>query len=56
MFIGLEDFRPEVIVLIGDYVSQENNETESFDKIRQYFDAVGAIIREDGLTCLRDLT
>ena len=56
MFIGLEDFRPEVIVLIGDYISQENNETESFDKIRQYFDAIGSIIREDGLTCLRDLT
>lgn len=56
MFIGLEEFRPEVVVLIGDYISLENNETESFDKIKLYFDAVGAIIREDGLNCLRDLT
>lgn len=56
MFTGLEEMRPEVILLIGDYISQENNETQSFDKFRQYFEAVGAIIRENGLVCLRDLT
>ena len=38
LFQGLEQMCPEVIVLMGDYISQENNEDESFEKFRSYFD------------------
>lgn len=54
--MGLEDMRPEVIVMVGDFISQENIETESFDKFKYYFEQIGTIVRENGLVCLRDLT
>ena len=56
LFQGLEQMCPEVIVLMGDYISQENNEDESFEKFRSYFEQLGAIIRSGDYPCLRDLT
>ena len=47
---------PEIIVLMGDYISDNNNEDESFEKIRSYFESIGAIIRNNHYPCLRDLT
>lgn len=56
LFQGLEQMCPEVVVLMGDYISQENNEDESFEKFRSYFDSIGSIIRSNDYPCLRDLT
>jgi hypothetical protein len=46
--------RPEVVVLMGSFISQENTESESFEKFKMYFEQVGQLIREN--ECLRDLT
>jgi len=34
MFKGLEQMQPEIIVLMGDYMSQANNEADSYEKLR----------------------
>ena len=54
LFEGLEQMCPEIVVLMGSYVSE--NEDESFEKIKSYFEAIGAIIRNNHFPCLRDLT
>ena len=46
--------RPEIVVLIGSFISQENTESESFEKFKMYFEQVGQLIREN--ECLRELT
>ena len=48
--------RPEVIVLMGDFVSQENIELDAFDRLKGYFEQIGSFIRHSELECLRDLT
>ena len=40
MLIGLESMRPEVIVLAGNFISAENNEMQTFDKFKSYFDQI----------------
>jgi hypothetical protein len=47
---------PEVIVLMGDFLSSESNDPDQFDKLRQYFEELGDIIRKNELTCLREHT
>lgn len=47
---------PEIIVLIGDYISQDNHDDESYDKIKSYFEAIGGIIRNNHYPCLKELT
>lgn len=56
LFQGLESMCPEVIVLMGDYISQENNEDESFEKFKSYFEQLGGVIRNGEFSCLRDRT
>jgi hypothetical protein len=56
MLIGLDGMRPEVIVMIGNFVSPTNRELQTFDKIKSYFDEIVNIIKENELHCLRDLT
>ena len=54
---GLNQMRPEVIVLMGDYMSQESTSSQlPFDQMKLYFDQLGNIIRDQNLECLRDLT
>lgn len=47
---------PEMIIICGRLFSEHVNETESTDKFRSYFEALGSIIREGPLNNLRDHT
>ena len=56
IFTGLEQLCPEIIVLIGDFTSPENNEVDQFEKLKQNFEQIGGIIRSNNLECLREST
>jgi hypothetical protein len=56
LLMGLEEMRPEVIVFIGSFVSQENTESESVENFKMYFEQIGTIVRENELVCIRDLS
>lgn len=56
MLIGLDGMRPEVIVMIGNFISSQNSEMQTYDKFKSYFDEIVAIIKENELNCLRELT
>lgn len=36
--------RPEIIVIFGSFISAENNETQSLDKLKLHFDNIFNII------------
>ena len=36
--------RPEIIVILGNFISAENNETQSLDKLKLHFDNILKII------------
>ena len=38
IFTGLEQMCPEIVVLIGDFISPENNEVDQFEKLKQNFE------------------
>ena len=38
LFQGLEQMCPEVVVLVGDFISPENNDTDLFEKVRSNFE------------------
>ena len=46
--------QPEMIVITGNFVSAKNKETATFEKIKGYFDQLGALIRDQNLVYLRD--
>ena len=48
--------RPEIIVILGNFISAENNETQSLDKLKLHFDNILNIIDKCQLQCLRDFT
>ena len=48
--------RPEIIVIFGSFISAENNETQSLDKLKLLFDNIFNIIDKFELHCLRDYT
>jgi hypothetical protein len=56
LLMGLEDMRPEIIVIMGSFVSQENTESQSLEAFKMYFESIGSIVRDNDLTCIRDLT
>ena len=56
LLMGLEDMRPEIIVIIGSFVSQENTESQSLEAFKMYFESIGSIVRDNDLICIRDLT
>merc|ERR1711935_198175 len=41
---------------MGDYISRENNEDESFEKFKSYFEHMGNIVRNNDFVTLRDKT
>lgn len=56
MFRGLDDMCPEIIVLMGNFLTRENSENQSTDKIKHHFEALGQMIRNHDMLCLRDQT
>ena len=52
---GLEDMRPETIVLIGGFISEANSDKNEGSNPAIY-EQIGAIVRENELLCLRDCT
>jgi DNA polymerase alpha/epsilon subunit B len=53
---GIEAMKPLVVVMTGRFISNENNETESNEHLRQYFEEVGRVVRDNKLEFLRDHT
>ena len=53
---GLEMMRPKMIVCVGRFFSEQNNEIESFEKFKGYLEKFGGIVREKELANLRDFT
>ena len=56
MFKGLEEMCPEIIVLMGNFLSKENNDVHPTEKLRHHFESLGHMIRQNDLACLRDQT
>ena len=56
MLKGLESMRPEVIVFIGEFVSEESSVNDTVERIQGYFEIIGQTIRDHKLDCLKDLT
>ena len=40
LFKGLESMRPEIVVILGNFISAENNETQPLDKLKLHFDNI----------------
>lgn len=48
--------RPEMIVVCGRLFSEQVNETESTDKLKNYIDFIGQIIKDNSYNSIRDHT
>jgi len=48
--------RPEMIVLIGDFLSQRIAEKLPYEAFKTYFDTISQIVKDNDLRCLRDQT
>jgi thiamine pyrophosphokinase len=48
--------RPEIIVIVGDFLSQRIAEKLPFDSFRVYFDTIAQIVKDNEFKCLRDQT
>jgi DNA polymerase alpha/epsilon subunit B len=48
--------RPEIIVLVGDFISQRNSEKLPYDSFKSYFDTIQQIVKDNEYKCLRDQT
>jgi len=53
---GLEQIKPDIVVLMGDFVSLKIAEKAGFDQLKFYFESIGQIIREQNFICLREAT
>lgn len=53
---GLESMRPEILILLGDFVSAKQAERLPFDGIRQHFDTLAQIVKDNDLRCLKEQT
>ena len=53
---GLETMLPRMIICIGRFFSDAVNETESYSSFQGYFEALGAIVKDNKLVHLRDTT
>ncbi len=51
---GLEQMRPDIIVLVGDFVSQRISDKLPYEAFRQYFDTISQIVKEQDLRCLKE--
>ena len=38
--------RPEMIIILGNFISAENNETQSLDKLKLHFDNILNILEK----------
>lgn len=53
---GLESLRPDIIILMGNFISSKLSEKVPFDQLKTHFEFIGSIIRENDYKCLRDAT
>ena len=53
---GLESLRPDIIILMGNFISSKLSEKVPFDQLKTHFEFIGSIIREHDYKCLRDAT
>ncbi|TNV81490.1 hypothetical protein FGO68_gene12645 [Halteria grandinella] len=53
---GLESMRPEIIVLVGDFLSTRISEKLPYDAFRQHFDTISQIVKDNDLKCLKEQT
>eukprot|EP00347_Sterkiella_histriomuscorum_P020272 403338437 len=53
---GLESMKADIIVLVGNFISQKLSEKLSYDQFKTYFESIGQVVRENNLTFLRDST
>ena len=53
---GLETMRPKLIICVGKFFSEQINESESYDKLKGYFEKFGSIVRDKELVNLRDFS
>jgi len=54
LFAGLEEMKPDIVVLVGDFISQQNIEREPFEKHKYYFETISQTVKESNLAYLRD--
>ena len=48
--------RPKIIVFVGRFFSEQNSESESYEKFRGYLEKLGGIVRDKELANLRDFS
>ena len=56
LFTGLELMMPEMVVIIGEFTSQEAQDSDNYNLLRANFDNIGKLIRDKDLHCLREKT
>lgn len=56
LFQGLESMKPEMLVLVGKFISNENNESATHEQLRDHFEQLGSVVRDLDLEFLRDKT
>jgi hypothetical protein len=56
LLAGLEEMRPHIIVIMGDFVSQRISDKMPYEGFRQYFESISQIARDNSLTCLKEQT
>ena len=56
MFTGLELMMPEMVVMIGDFTSQETQDSDNYNLLRSNFDSIGKLVIDKDLHCLREKT
>jgi hypothetical protein len=42
--------------MIGNFVSSQSTETHTYDQVKGYFDEIFAIVKDNELDCLKELT
>jgi hypothetical protein len=48
--------RPEIIVIVGDFLSQRIAEKLPYDQFRVYFDTIAQIVKDGDYKCLKEQT
>lgn len=56
LLTGLEEMRPHIIVVMGDFVSQRIADKTPYEGFRQYFESISQIAKDNSLTCLKEQT
>jgi hypothetical protein len=53
---GLEQMRPEMVVLIGDFISQRIAEKLPYEAFKNHFDTISQIVKDNEYKCLKEQT